>query len=112
MAPAGRALLTVGASLRLTRLVLTDELGVRAVEHVRAFAGPRLGPERAWLLDGLECEACVSWHAAWLVMLTEQLTRDRPILGRAWEVIAGSLAASELVLHLGSRLGDYDRLDT
>ena len=106
-----RALVAVAASARLTRLLLTDELGIRAVDQVRAVAGPRLGPERAWLLDGLECAACGGYWLALGVLATERATRGRPIAGTLWDVVAGALAVNEVVIHAGGRLGDFDGPD-
>lgn len=89
-------LLLFGSTMRLTRLVTTDDLGVWMV-HTPAFGWAQYDGEsvpvgwRERLVSGLDCPWCVGFHVAWLGTAIMLATRQQPILHRLWQFAAGTL---------------------
>lgn len=111
--------LTLGATMRLTRLVVTDDLGQwwlkdpldRWIEerrrlhqraHPRTLANTR-APFAPWWLkyrDGLDCPFCVGFWIGAAVLLLQSRG------GKPWRFVAAALTLNEAAAHLGVRLGD------
>jgi hypothetical protein len=105
-------LLVAGFTARLTRLIVTDDLGkwwlrdpLDAWLNRRAWT---LGTVNRWrkYLDGLACPYCVSFHVAWLVLLSLWLVGGPGHAAEAWRYIAGAFTISYVTAHIGARLGD------
>jgi hypothetical protein len=108
-------LLVVGATLRLTRFVISDDLGVRLLRNpIEDFLIERLRPTRHWLAEGLSCPFCVGfWIGALVLVLTVAATFDPAPVRLVWEAILAALTLNYLAAHVGSRLDpNYDGDDT
>lgn len=113
--------LILGATMRLTRLVTTDDIGDwwirepltdlanrqhQAMEHF-GTTGCHADCQPKWTryLDGLECPHCVSWHAAYLTIGTFLLARRMgPTALSVWRFGAASLGLSSVAGHLNARI--------
>lgn len=104
------ALLTLGATARLTRLVTADDWGQwfirapiyeavlsRTEEEDKAFA--------ANMLSGLTCPHCVGFWIGAGVLLVDAVTEDTR-LARPWRFTKAALALNALVVPLGKAV-DY-----
>lgn len=126
-------LLAAGAATRLTRFVVTEDLGgwlirdpanrwadryeptVDGVPVQRAVAQGHVHTDRAlepgWrsrLVSGLDCPFCVG---TWLHIAAQASTTILPRTGplrAAWRVVAGGLTASYLLAHLAVTWGDVN----
>lgn len=109
MTEISRTVRTVGASMRLTRLVVTDDvpggwwikapLEARAARH-HARHGT---PPRWWrYTEGLDCPFCIGLWIAGAVTVADHLVGDRTW----WRLLTAALTLNEAAAHLGSRLGD------
>lgn len=110
-------LLVAGATLRLTRLVLTDDLGkwlLRDPADRWAARWARVihpgGSSDNWrtrLVSGLDCPFCVSFHVAWILIA---LTAGFRWIGDpwldGWRGLLFALTVSWLTAHVGVRMGD------
>ena len=97
-------LLTLGATLRLTRLVVVDDLGEMWVRAPMYRAVLDLVPQHQHstairYLEGLECKWCVGYWIAVGTLASEALTRDTP-LRPAWRFVTGTLALNYLAATL------------
>lgn len=111
MTPADTAL-AVGATARLTRLVVADDLGQfwlkDPLSEIAATHVDTHGETPAWwrYVDGLSCPYCVSFHAAYVVLGAHALmSRSRRTLA-LWRFGTAALSLSYVVGHVGARLGD------
>jgi len=106
------AVLVLGATMRLTRLVVTDDLGRWAVRdpayHWAGDYDPDEIPEgtRQRLVSGLDCPFCVGTWIGFGILAVTGSTSSRSRVGRAWRFLLGGLALNEVAGHLASRLGD------
>lgn len=97
------ALLVLGATMRLTRLVVADDLGKWLIkERANRWAeyDPQYLPEtkRQKLVSGLDCPFCVGFWIGAAVLAGHRLPGARAVLL--------PLALNEVAAHLGARLGD------
>lgn len=101
---ADTAALALGASLRLTRLIVTDDLGQWWVKDpLRNYVLQRIPTEQAEdYLDGLDCPFCVGFWIGAGVLASAALLGER----RSWRFVAGALTLNYVAAHLGARLGD------
>lgn len=132
-------LLAVLAAMRLTRLVIADDLGLwyvrgpaamwavrydsplplpevdsaeEAVE-LREQTAPALG-WRSKLVSGLSCPFCVGWWLGVLVLLSLWAVggpSSTSTAAEVWRWVAGALALNYVAAHIGARLGDTDDAD-
>lgn len=111
--------LAIGATLRLTRLVVVDEIGewwlrkpledaadrwaVRELARAQA-AGEEPRTPWWWKYQSLwTCPHCTSFHAAWLVLLSGLVLRKLGLAG-LWRFGTGALTLSSVAGHLSARL--------
>ncbi len=95
--------LIFGATLRLTRLVTTDDAG----ELVRGPADKwATTPKRRTLVDGLGCPFCVGYWLGVGVVGSYRLSSAHPTARTAWRLVAATLALNEVVGHAAIRIGD------
>ena len=102
------AALTAGATLRLTRLVVADDIGrwwlaepaYRAALAYHAQHGTAPWWDR--YRSGLDCPFC----AGFWIALGATATGARWGHTRPWRLLAGALTLSYLAAHIGARLGD------
>lgn len=100
-------LLIIGASLRLTRFVVTDDLGGWLIrEPVHASAQRHGTREAQRLAEGIDCPFCVGQWIAAGVLGSYLLARRRPATLAAWRYVAGSLALNHLTAHIAVRIND------
>lgn len=116
--------LVTGTTLRLTRLVVTDDLGewwVRVPVQRWLVADPHREPmtygggegtvvttyprQEKWgkYAEGLECPFCVGYWIGTGVLLSYYLARSSPRTLAAWRFLAGSLTLNYATAHLSSR---------
>lgn len=98
--------LILGATMRLTRLVVTDDLGqwwIRDPLDAWVHEHPAQAPDHKWL-GGLTCPHCVSFHAAWIVLGTYHLSGLHPKARAVWRFGAAALSLSSIVGHASARL--------
>ena len=100
--PGGDLVLVLGASLRLTRFVVTDSLGERIKGAVRDTYDPP-----PVLSDALDCPWCVGTWLGYGVLASYALARHGPHSLALWRYVAGGLLLNEATAHIGSRIGDY-----
>ena len=117
--------LAVGASARLSRLVITDDIGrwwvkepvdramdAYAEREIWASANVGQEPQVPWwwkYRSGLDCPFCIGfWLSLLVVGLGAAATRREGIGAIAWRAGTGALATNYVASHLGSRLGDFD----
>jgi hypothetical protein len=104
------ALLTLGATMRLTRLIVTDDLGGWTVKWPAYRWAQRVDPNgETWkgkAVSGLDCPFCVGTWIGFGVLGLTAVTDPSGSLGRAWRFVMAGLALNEIAAHLGARLGD------
>ena len=102
------AAIAVTAAARVTRFVVTDDLGQWWIqEPAREFAA-RFDPRWDKYVDGLGCVYCVGFWASALVMGSGAALR----WNRVWQFGAGVWAMSYVVGHVTSRLDNDDDDDS
>lgn len=107
-------LLVLGASLRLTRLVVSDKIGQwwvkdpidKAMDRY-AERNPSVEPWWWKYRDGLDCPWCVGFWLGAGTLASYKLAKGTRAES-LWRLAAGALTLNEIATHLGSRLGDYD----
>lgn len=100
--------LALTAAARLTRFVVSDDLGQWWIkEPAREFAA-RFDPRWDKYVDGLDCPHCVGFWATAAVMGTGAVLR----WNRVWQFGAGVWAASYVVGHVSAHLDSDDGTDT
>lgn len=109
-------LLALGATLRLTRLVVTDDLGKWWLrEPLDDWFHARPGSTRRMrfhhYLSGLECPHCVGFHAAWVTVLALMIAGGPGEAAAWWRIGAGILTLSWVAAHIGVRFGDAGYAD-
>lgn len=103
----GGTVLALGAAARLTRFVVTDDLGEWWIKEPLRSKAAKLDPRWDKYVEGLDCSFCVGFWATAAVMGAGSVLR----WNRAWQWGAGVFAASYVVAHVSSRLdadGDSD----
>lgn len=111
--------LAVGASARLSRLVITDDIGrwwvkepvdramdAYAEREIWASANVGQDPREPWwwkYRSGLDCPFCVGFWLGAGVLASRAVLPEK-----VWRFGAGALALNYVAAHLGSRLGDFD----
>lgn len=110
------------SSMRLTRLVTTDSLGdwcirrpaeawandheVQAIVEGEPDDYDETDPI-SWqkrLVSGLGCPHCLSFHAAWLILLGNVLAPRIPVVRQVWPFMLKALAVSAVVGHVNARI--------
>lgn len=124
MRPLDIALATLAAA-RLSRFVITDEMGewwvkqpidraMDAYAEREMWASANVGqtPREPWwwkYRSGLDCPFCVGfWLGAAVLTTGAAATRLPGPAAAAWRLGAGALALNYAAAHLGVRLGDFD----
>jgi hypothetical protein len=125
-----RSALALGASMRITRLIVADDVPgrwwikepldewllmdwqgrLREHEHKHRSTPMAKVPvlDQPWWYkyrDGLDCPFCVGMWVAAGVVISERVTRGTRFEG-AWTLVASALTLNESAAHLGVRLGD------
>jgi hypothetical protein len=105
------ALLVLGSTMRLTRLVVTDDLGLWAIKGPAAHWAittddPSRRTRRVQLVSGLSCPFCVGTWIGFGVLAITSVTGRAPLLARGWRFVMAGLTLNEIAAHLGARLGD------
>ena len=111
--------LAVGASARLSRLVITDDIGrwwvkepvdramdAYAEREIWASANVGQDPREPWwwkYRSGLDCPFCVGFWLGAGVLASRAVLPEK-----VWRFGSGALALNYVAAHLGSRLGDFD----
>jgi hypothetical protein len=115
--------LVVGSTMRLTRLLVTDDIGNWFVkwpayrwagEHNPVPAAPEVGSlvhtntwEPNWrdkLVMGLDCPFCVGTWIGFGVLAITELLPSRSPLGRLWRFVMAGLTTNYVTAHISSRL--------
>lgn len=109
--------LLLGLTLRLTRLVVTDQVGEylvrRPAEHVAAHvlhSGRTLAFTRALL----SCPFCIGFWLGVAALATLAAVGGPGAEGTAavvWRYVAGAFALNWVAAHIGARLGDAGYAD-
>jgi hypothetical protein len=128
--PARDAALVAGATLRLTRLVVSDDLGQwwvkdplndLAHKHTRIVGqvasaealfegkielseGQEVLPKWARYLDGLDCPWCFGYWAGVAVLGSYHLSGLHPRARKLWRFGAATLSLSAVVGHISARI--------
>lgn len=97
-------LLTLGATMRLTRFVVVDDLGewwVKAPVYRAVLSNlpAHKHAHAAAYLEGLSCKWCVGYWIAVGTLASEHLTRESR-LRPAWRFVTGTLALNYLAATL------------
>jgi hypothetical protein len=114
------ALLAFGLTLRLTLLVVGDDIGewwIKApiakwidrrypVTPVSVYAEERTRAYNYW--NGLNCPFCVGFWIAGLVLLSVLLLGGFGNMWEPWRWVAGWFSLNYVAAHLGARLGDSE----
>jgi len=102
------AALVLGATMRLTRFVVVDDLGqwtIRDPIDKVLHEHESLTPYHKYQAM-LVCPWCVGTHVGWLVLGSYVLTGRSKRARGAWRFGAGVLTLNYVAAHLGIRLGD------
>ena len=109
-----RALRLLGASMRLTRLIVTDDVPgqwwIKDPLHKAAITHhSRTGQVPRWwrYTEGLDCPFCAGLWIAAAVAIADELAGEN----RAWRVLTTALTLNEVAAHAGARLGDTTTTD-
>jgi hypothetical protein len=102
--------LTLGTTLRLTRLIVADDLGAwwlrwpvdNAKHRWMQRHGTSVEPGWARYADGLTCPFCVGYWVGAAVLASYAVAGHT----RAWRFLAATLTLNEVAGHLAARLGD------
>jgi len=101
-------ILVVGSTMRLTRLVVTDDLGNWMVKWPAYRWASRVDPNgQHWqgkTVLGLDCPFCVGTWIGFGVLAITQLTAPTSLPGRAWRFVMAGLSLNYVTAHLGSRI--------
>lgn len=105
-------LLALGLTLRLSRLVVTDDLGLWLL-RIPAFnwahsREPRGDGWRAKLQSGLSCPFCVGFWIGVGVLVSLWLVGGPGHAHEAWRWVSGAFALNWVVGHIAARAGDVD----
>lgn len=100
--------LLLGLTLRLSRLIVTDDIGDWWVkEPVRRWAMRRKDPTKALdYADGLDCPFCVGFWIAGLTLLSLFLVGGPGEAHDVWRWVSAWFALNWVAAHLGARAGD------
>lgn len=105
-------LLALGCTLRLSRLVTADDLGLWWVRGPAALWAMKHEPKadgwRAKLQSGLDCPFCVGFWIGVLVLGSLCLTGGPGQAWEPWRWVTGAFALNYVVGHIASRLGDVN----
>jgi hypothetical protein len=123
--------LVVGSTMRLTRLLVTDDIGnwfvkwpaYRWAQRNNPVPPAKLGPfgvdtseQREWepnwrdkLVMGLDCPFCVGTWLGFGVLAITELLPPRSPLGRLWRFVMAGLSLNYLTAHISSRLDAEDK---
>lgn len=106
-------LLLLGFTLRLTRLVIADDLGlwtIRGPAYLWATKHePDAGGWRAKLVSGLSCPFCVGFWIGALTVVSLLVAYAVPdVLLWPWRIVAGIMTLNWIVGHVAGRVGDTD----
>lgn len=115
-------LLVLGASLRLTRFVVTDDLGgwwIRDPAERWARVNDHYGVAevitgtgwRGRLVSGLFCPFCVGFWIGVLTLASLALAGGPGDTAEWWRWVAGALSLNWVAAHLGARAGDANEED-
>lgn len=116
----GDLLLAAGFTARLTRLVITDDLGAwwlrdpldawfhRQDKPHDDWGPPLVSRRMRWhrYLAGLVCPFCIGFQIGWLVLLSLWLVGGPGHAAEWWRYVAGTFTLNWVVAHVGVRLGD------
>ncbi len=112
MTPADAALI-VGATARLTRLVVADDIGQWMLkdplsEIAATHADQHGGVAPSWwrYVDGLSCPFCWGFWAGVIVLGSHAATEGHPKARAGWRFVTGALTLNYVAAHIGVRLGD------
>lgn len=106
-------LLALGLTLRLSRLIVTDDIGEWWVKKpIAMWISRKWGPDNPrhqkafdyW--DGLSCPFCVGFWIAGAVLLSLFLVGGPGDAAVLWRWIAGWFTLNWIAAHIGARAGD------
>lgn len=112
--------LVLGLTLRLSRLIIVDDVGLWFVRgpaaawawgHDKDKRGTGAIPWRSHLVTGLSCPFCVGFWIGCLVVLSLYLVGGPDSTSTAaswWRWIAGAFTLNWTVGHIAARVGDVD----
>ncbi len=101
------AVLIAGSTLRLTRFVVTDDLGDILIRTPVHDLAQRHGSREAQrLADGIDCPFCIGQWIAFGVLASYSIAKRRPATLAAWRFVATGLTLNHAVAHLAVRLND------
>lgn len=98
--------LILGASARLSRLVIVDDAGFYLFRKPAATKIKNT-KVREVVLDGLDCPFCIGFWLALLVVTSYFVATKTKTLW-IWRILFGSLAANYAAAHLGIALKDFE----
>lgn len=105
-------LLALGLTLRLSRLVVTDDIGLWFVRGPAAVWAihrePNASGWRSKLQLGLSCPFCVGFWIGCLALLSLWLVGGPGHAHEAWRWVSGAFALNWIVGHVAARAGDVD----
>jgi len=108
--------LIVGATMRLTRLIVTDDLGEWWVKEpiMRRLFPEGVAPmdkakniRRLGYFAGLNCPFCCGFWLGAGVLASHAVAKRLGLL-RLWRFAAGALTLNEVAAHAGIRVGDFE----
>lgn len=102
------AFILLGATLRLVRFFILDDLGRNMLIPFESRLRGRLSEKWQWLADGFTCPFCIGmWIGLATVVSYPGLEFGQGWL-TAWRIVFGALALNYVVAHLISRWDIYD----
>jgi hypothetical protein len=121
LTPITDAALVLGATMRLTRLITSDDIGLWYVKGpayqwaIRHHPLPAVGDDpdewtphwRDRLVSGLDCPHCVGYWVGAAVLGSYLVARRSRPFAAAWRFVAGTLTLNTLATTIGGPLDYY-----
>lgn len=108
-------LLLFGSVVRLTRFVVSDDLGLWLIKKpARKWSGhdPEYIPlsKKEKLVSGLDCPFCVGFWISFIMtviyFIVDPNSTSLTTVSGWWFVVSGALTLNWFAAHIGARLGD------
>lgn len=98
----------IGATLRLVRFFILDDLGRRPLIPLETWLRGRLSDGKQWVADGFTCPFCIGMWIGLVTVVSYPGLEHGQFWLTAWRIVFGALALNYLVAHLISRWDIYD----
>ena len=111
--PASDAALAIGATMRLSRAVVVDDIGKWLIKQpidkkIDEYNDRYMSPWWRKYRSALDCPFCIGFHIGWLVLASYFMCRRVNVLP-VWRFVAGALSLNHVSAHIATRIGDVEK---